>query len=240
MSSPPCARQHVQVAAGAIGQPPRANAAAPSSSRQAQGRLTSPSSSTSIVSAPTPMAARPRRDVARVEIGAQDYGINAAISTTAKRSASASSSVRARTRWPPPNPHPATMEEAARTSRRASNTRSSTTRRSSSPESVSAVQQTLLEAIVLVVIVVIVFLQTWRAAIIPIIAIPVSLVGTFAGAERGSAISSTTISLFGLVLAIGIVVDDAIVVVENVERNLAQGMSAKDARTRPWTRSAAP
>ena len=88
--------------------------------------------------------------------------------------------------------------------------------------------QTLFEAVVLVVIVVILFLQTWRAAIIPILAIPVSLIGTFA-VMAAVGISFNTLSLFGLVLAIGIVVDDAIVVVENVERYLAQGMSPKDA-----------
>ena len=86
----------------------------------------------------------------------------------------------------------------------------------------------------------ILFLQTWRAAIIPIVAIPVSLIGTFA-VHGGARLSrSTTLSLFGLVLAIGIVVDDAIVVVENVERNIARGPDARARpRTRPWTRSAA-
>ena len=80
----------------------------------------------------------------------------------------------------------------------------------------------------LVVIVVLVFLQGWRPAIIPIVAIPVSLVGTFAAmAALGYAINNLT--LFGLVLAVGIVVDDAIVVVENVERHLEHGMSRRDA-----------
>jgi hydrophobic/amphiphilic exporter-1 (mainly G- bacteria), HAE1 family len=95
-------------------------------------------------------------------------------------------------------------------------------------ESVNEVIKTLLEAIVLVVIVVIVFLQTWRAALIPILAIPVSLVGTFLVMGLAG-ISFNTLSLFGLVLAIGIVVDDAIVVVENVERYLREGMSPKEA-----------
>ena len=88
--------------------------------------------------------------------------------------------------------------------------------------------QTLFEALVLVVIVVILFLQTWRAAIIPLLAIPVSLIGSFA-VMSAVGISFNTLSLFGLVLAIGIVVDDAIVVVENVERYLTQGMSPKEA-----------
>ena len=94
--------------------------------------------------------------------------------------------------------------------------------------SVDAVIETLFEALLLVVIVVIVFLQTWRAAIIPLLAIPVSLIGSFA-VMAAVGISFNTLSLFGLVLAIGIVVDDAIVVVENVERYLTQGMSPKAA-----------
>ena len=90
--------------------------------------------------------------------------------------------------------------------------------------SIDAVINTLLEAIVLVVIVVILFLQTWRASIIPLIAVPVSLVGTFT-VMQWLGVSINTLSLFGLVLAIGIVVDDAIVVVENVERNIENGLS---------------
>ena len=89
-------------------------------------------------------------------------------------------------------------------------------------QSVNAVVETIGEAIILVVLVVILFLQTWRAAIIPIVAIPVSLVGTFFFMAMFG-FSLNNLSLFGLVLAIGIVVDDAIVVVENVERNIAGG-----------------
>src|SRR5258708_4749670 len=95
-------------------------------------------------------------------------------------------------------------------------------------QSVSELIKTIYEAMALVVIVVLVFLQGWRPAIIPIVAIPVSLVGTFAAmAALGFAINNLT--LFGLVLAVGIVVDDAIVVVENVERHLRDGMSRRDA-----------
>jgi multidrug efflux pump subunit AcrB len=90
------------------------------------------------------------------------------------------------------------------------------------------VQETILEAIVLVVLVVVMFLQTWRAAVIPLIAIPVSLIGTFFFmATFGFTLN--TLSLFGLVLAVGIVVDDAIVVVENVERNIARGLAPREA-----------
>ncbi|MFK3872505.1 efflux RND transporter permease subunit [Pseudoalteromonas rhizosphaerae] len=94
--------------------------------------------------------------------------------------------------------------------------------------SIDAVIKTLLEAIALVVIVVVLFLQTWRASIIPLIAVPVSLIGTFA-VMQWLGVSINTLSLFGLVLAIGIVVDDAIVVVENVERNIEQGLSPLEA-----------
>ncbi|UGQ48251.1 efflux RND transporter permease subunit [Massilia endophytica] len=95
-------------------------------------------------------------------------------------------------------------------------------------ESIDSVIHTLIEAIVLVALVVIVFLQTWRASIIPLLAVPVSVVGTFA-VMMGFGFSINTLSLFGLVLAIGIVVDDAIVVVENVERNIGNGLSPRDA-----------
>ena len=105
-------------------------------------------------------------------------------------------------------------------------------------QSVDAVVETILEAVVLVVLVVILFLQTWRAAVIPIVAIPVSLIGTFFFMAMFG-FSLNNLSLFGLVLAIGIVVDDAIVVVENVERNIAAGLSPRDAaRQAAWTRSA--
>src|SRR3569833_2970395 len=95
-------------------------------------------------------------------------------------------------------------------------------------ESINAVVHTLFEALLLVVLVVVLFLQNWRASIIPLAAVPVSLVGTFAVLlALGCGLNALT--LFGLVLAIGIVVDDAIVVVENVERNIALGLSPADA-----------
>lgn len=95
-------------------------------------------------------------------------------------------------------------------------------------ESIKAVSHTILEAIVLVVLVILIFLQTWRAAIIPIVAIPISLIGTFAVMELIN-FSLNYLTLFGLVLAIGIVVDDAIVVVENMERNIHNGMTPYNA-----------
>jgi hydrophobe/amphiphile efflux-1 (HAE1) family protein len=95
-------------------------------------------------------------------------------------------------------------------------------------QSVTAVQETIGEAIILVVLVVVMFLQTWRAAIIPLIAIPVSLIGTFLF-MAGFGFSLNTLSLFGMVLSVGIVVDDAIVVVENVERNIEAGLDPRAA-----------
>ncbi|MEA3079147.1 MAG: hypothetical protein QOF05_555, partial [Sphingomonadales bacterium] len=97
--------------------------------------------------------------------------------------------------------------------------------------SMEAVQTTLLEAVALVVLVILVFLQSWRAAIIPVVAIPVSLIGSFA-VLAALGYSLNTLSMFGLLLAIGIVVDDAIVVVENDERNLDKGLSPRDAARR--------
>ena len=98
-------------------------------------------------------------------------------------------------------------------------------------ESIVEVVKTLFEAVLLVVVVVVLFLQTWRASIIPLIAVPVSIVGTFA-VLLGFGFSINTLTLFGLVLAIGIVVDDAIVVVENVERNIELGLQPKEAAYR--------
>jgi hydrophobe/amphiphile efflux-1 (HAE1) family protein len=95
-------------------------------------------------------------------------------------------------------------------------------------DGIREVVKTLFEAILLVVLVVVLFLQTWRASIIPLVAVPISIVGTFA-ILLGFGFSINTLSLFGLVLAIGIVVDDAIVVVENVERNIEAGLSPRDA-----------
>lgn len=95
-------------------------------------------------------------------------------------------------------------------------------------DSIKAVVKTLLEAVLLVVLVVTLFLQTWRASIIPLLAVPVSVIGTF-GALYLLGYSINTLTLFGLVLAIGIVVDDAIVVVENVERNIGEGLNPQAA-----------
>jgi multidrug efflux pump len=105
--------------------------------------------------------------------------------------------------------------------------------------SIEAVVHTLLEALALVVLVVIVFLQTWRASIIPLLAVPVSIVGTFA-VMFAFGFSINALSLFGLVLAVGIVVDDAIVVVENVERNIERGLSPREATIKAMSEVTSP
>ena len=211
--------QNVQVAAGAIGQPPynRSGAAAFELGVQTQGRLTSPKEFEQItVKRDTAGRLTHLRDVARVELGAQDYGINSYLgqnsaialgvsqlpgSNALKTAEAVRSALRDASKDFPPglvysvDYDPTTYIQ----------------------ESITAVQHTLIEAIVLVSLVVLVFLQSWRAAVIPIIAIPISLVGSFA-ALAALGFSLNNLSLFGLVLAIGIVVDDAIVVIENVER----------------------
>ena len=100
-------------------------------------------------------------------------------------------------------------------------------------DSIHEVLRTLLEATLMVVIVVVLFLQTWRASVIPLAAVPISIVGTFA-VMFAAGFSINTLSLFGLVLAIGIVVDDAIVVVENVERHIEEGLTPLEASHTRW------
>ena len=223
--------QNVQVAAGSIGRPPQASAGAFELNLETQGRFTTPEQFSQII-IKTDAQGRPTRlsDVARVELGAEDYGINFYFSgqpsvgigvfqrpgTNALAAAEAVKAelAEASKQFPPGLKHDVFYNPTEFIS-----------------QSIDAVQETLLEAVVLVVIVILVFLQSWRAAIIPVIAIPVSLIGTFA-VLAGVGYSLNNLSLFGLVLAIGIVVDDAIVVVENVERNLEHGLSPREASFR--------
>ena len=169
------------------------------------------------------------RDIARVELGAQDYTTNAylddKVATAIGDFPAAGLNALATADAVLAHDGGAREELPAR----ARTTTSPTTPRSSSSSRSTRSIKTLFEAVVLVVIVVILFLQTWRAAIIPIVAIPVSLIGTFVVMEAFG-FSLNNLTLFGLVLAIGIVVDDAIVVVENVERYLRQGLSAERGR----------
>ena len=219
---------NVQVAAGAINQPPATSDGAFQLSVNTLGRLTDTTEFENIVVRSDAAGGTIRiRDVARVELGSQDYTTNAyldnknavAIGIFQRPGSNALATS---------DTLISTMKQMARDFPTGVEYRIIYNPTEFIAQSVEAVVRTLIEAVLLVVVVVILFLQTWRAAIIPIVAIPVSLVGTFL-VMSAVGISFNTISLLALVLAIGIVVDDAIVVVENVERYLAQGMSPKDA-----------
>jgi hydrophobic/amphiphilic exporter-1 (mainly G- bacteria), HAE1 family len=219
---------NLQVAAGSINQPPATSPGAFQLSVQTLGRLSSVEEFGNIVVRAESGGGVVRiRDIGRVELGSQDYTINAylnndnavALGIFQRPGSNALATADA---------IKAAMVTAARDFPSGINYSVVYNPTEFIQESINEVVKTLFEAIILVVIVVIVFLQSWRAAIIPIIAIPISLVGCFLVMGL-TGISFNTLSLFGLVLAIGIVVDDAIVVVENVERYLAEGMPAKDA-----------
>jgi HAE1 family hydrophobic/amphiphilic exporter-1 len=221
--------QNVQVAAGTIGAPPvAAGASGFELTLQTQGRLTTPDQFGDIVIRADTEGRMVRvRDVARVEVGAQDYGTTTylldkegiGLGVTQRPGSNALATADAIIR---------TMEAAKADFPTGVAYSVPYNPTEYVAKSIEEVQKTLFEAIVLVVLVVLVFLQSWRAAIIPILAIPVSLVGTFA-VMAGAGFSLNNLSMFGLVLAIGIVVDDAIVVVENVERRLAEGLGPVDA-----------
>jgi hydrophobe/amphiphile efflux-1 (HAE1) family protein len=219
---------NLQVAAGAINQAPASSPGAFTLSVKTLGRLSAPEEFGNIVVRAEPGGQVIRvRDIARVELGAQDYTVNAYLNN---QTATGMAILQ--------RPGSNALATAARVKQQME-----TLKKDFPPgvaytiiynptefiqTSIDEVVRTLLEAVALVVIVVIVFLQTWRAAVIPILAIPVSLIGTFiVMAALGFSLNS--LSLFGLVLAIGIVVDDAIVVVENVERYLQKGMSPVEA-----------
>ena len=220
-------RQNVQVAAGVIGGPPYGTGVELQLPINAQGRLTDADQFAEIIIKRDNGVVTRLKDVARVEIDAAQYGLRSLLDnkpavaipvfqSPGSNAIEISNQVRA------------TMAELKK----------------NFPEgldysivydptvfvrgSIEAVVHTLLEAVALVVLVVILFLQTWRASIIPLLAVPISIVGTFA-VMHVFGFSINALSLFGLVLAIGIVVDDAIVVVENVERNIENGLSPRDA-----------
>jgi HAE1 family hydrophobic/amphiphilic exporter-1 len=223
-------RQNTQVAGGSVGQPPfNRGGTAFELSVQAKGRLTTPREFGDIIIArPSPGRIVHLRDVARIELGAQDYSINAF------RSGEATVALQI-TQLPGSNAL-ATAQAVER--------ELDTAARSFPPDmayripynptqyiaaSIEAVEHTLFEAVILVALVVLLFLQSWRAALIPIIAIPISLVGSFA-VLAAFGYSLNNLSLFGMVLAIGIVVDDAIVVVENIQRLIEEeGLSPRAA-----------
>lgn len=224
--------QNVQAAGGSIGQPPfPTNAAAFELPVQVEGRLAAPEEFGKVV-LKTDAKGRVTRvsDIARVELGSEIYGVEgyfngqrgvgvAIIQQPGSNALSTANKVIAeldaiKADFPPgvkyATPYNPTEYVAA---------------------SVSAVEHVLIEAVFLVMIVILVFLQTWRAAIIPILAIPVALVGTFA-VQLALGYSINSLSLFALVLAVGIVVDDAIIVVENVERYIREGLTPKEAAYR--------
>ena len=220
--------QNVQVAAGAIGQPPfTKGAAAYELNIVTLGRLTEPRQFEDVIIKATGGRIVRVRDVARVELGAQDYRVNSyldgqpAVAIPIFQRPGSNALQAAKDVF-------ATMNEAKKSFPPGLDYKVVYNPTEYVASSISEVEKTLFIAIGLVVVVVIVFLQSWRAAIIPVIAIPVSLIGTMA-VLAAIGYSLNTLSLFGLVLAIGIVVDDAIVVVENVERNLEAGMDPHSA-----------
>jgi len=219
--------QNIQVASGMLDQPPVAHPGAFQIAVQTLGRLADPEEFASIVVKQTPGAVVRLKDVAKVELAALDYSSNSYLDhdpavalaifqrpgSNALATAEGVKRLMAELskRFPPGVKYDVFFNPTQFIQ-----------------QSVDAVIETIGEATILVVLVVILFLQTWRAAIIPLVAIPVSLIGTFFFmAAFGFTLNN--LSLFGLVLAIGIVVDDAIVVVENVERNIAAGLPPREA-----------
>jgi len=220
--------QNIQVAAGVIGSSPSPNGLDLQLNVNAQGRLQSEEEFANIIIKTNKDGAVTRlKDVARIELGASQYALRSLLDN---KPAVAIAIFQA------PGSNALEVSENVRRTMRElkkdfpddvdySIVYDPTT---FVRQSIEAVIHTLLEAIALVVIVVILFLQTWRASIIPLLAVPVSIVGTFA-LMLLFGFSINALSLFGLVLAIGIVVDDAIVVVENVERNIQAGRTPKEA-----------
>jgi hydrophobe/amphiphile efflux-1 (HAE1) family protein len=220
--------QNIQVAAGQLGAPPLPSATEFQVAINAKGRLTTEEDFRSII-VKTGAAGQVTRlkDVARVELGADTYALRALLDNKAaaaipifQRPGSNSIAISELVR--------SKMQELKRDFPQGVDYQIVYDPTVFVRGSIHAVVHTLLEAILLVVLVVIVFLQTWRASVIPLIAVPVSLVGTFAVMHLFG-FTLNALSLFGLVLAIGIVVDDAIVVVENVERNITNGLKPIEA-----------
>jgi multidrug efflux pump len=216
--------QNIQVSAGAIGGPPQPNGTDFTFSLNAKGRLVTEEEFGDIVIKTGETGDVTRlRDVARLELGANEYALRSLLNNQqavavvifqapGSNAIELSDSVRAKMAelddFFPKGVEWKVVYDPTVFVR----------------DSIKAVIETLLEATLLVVVVVILFLQTWRASIIPLLAVPVSIIGTFA-VLLALGFSINTLTLFGLVLAIGIVVDDAIVVVENVERNIENGLS---------------
>ena len=230
--------QNIQVAAGTIGQQPTKDSAF-ELTVNAKGRLISEEEFDQIIVKIGAHGEKLRlRDVARAEMGSGDYSLRALLNN--KRAVGMGV-------FQLPGANALAVSQAVRSCM--------TELKKKMPEgvdyaiaydptvfvekSIDAVIHTLIEALLLVVLVVVIFLQTWRASIIPLAAVPVSLVGTFA-VMHALGFSINNLSLFGLVLAIGIVVDDAIVVVENVERNIQNGLKPLAATQQAMTEVTGP
>jgi multidrug efflux pump len=231
--------QNVQVAAGVLGAPPAPSDTTFQLSVNAQGRLSSEEEFADIVIRATPEGQITRiRDIGRVELGSNMYALRSLLDNQSAVAIGISQ-----------RPGSNALEASAQVREVMERLKQSFPdgveyRIVYDPtiyvrESIRAVVVTLFEAIMLVVVVVMVFLQTWRASIIPLVAVPVSLVGTFA-VMLAFGFSLNTLSLFGLVLSIGIVVDDAIVVVENVERHIELGLSPIEATRKAMTEVSGP
>ncbi|MGN6573916.1 MAG: efflux RND transporter permease subunit [Pseudolabrys sp.] len=224
------AAQNVQVASGVLNAPPVKDQLAFQVAVRTLGRLSDPSEFANIVVKQTPTAIVRVKDVARVELVAQDYSSNSYLD----RNESVALAVFQR---PGSNALTTgdnivkTMAEISKDFPKGVSYGIFYNPTQFIQQSVKAVIETIFEAVALVVVVIVIFLQTWRAAVIPLLAIPISLIGTFF-AMTLFGFSLNNLSLFGLVLAIGIVVDDAIVVVENVERNIAAGHGPREAARR--------
>jgi multidrug efflux pump len=231
-------KQNVQVAAGVINGPPYSQAGRQQLPINVQGRLSEPAQFADIVVKREGGVVTRLGEVARVEIDASQYGLRSLLDNKqavaipifqapGSNAIAISDQVRA------------TMEELKRNFPTGLDYRIVYDPTVFVRDSIRAVVHTLLEAVALVVLVVILFLQTWRASIIPLLAVPVSIVGTFAFMFMFG-FSINALSLFGLVLAIGIVVDDAIVVVENVERNIEAGLAPREATLKAMSEVTSP
>ncbi len=220
--------QNIQVASGVIGQRPVPSGNAFQLTVNTLGRLTVPSQFEDIIIRTGEKGRVVRvKDVARIELGARDYSADSNLDNSPAVSiiiAQRPGSNALATAYAVEK----SIEEQSKSFPEGIAYRIIYNPTVFVRESITSVIHTLYEAIFLVVLVVLVFLQNWRASLIPLLAIPVSLIGTFA-AMSVFGFSLNMLSLFGLVLAIGIVVDDAIVVVENVERHIALGLSPRDA-----------
>ena len=223
--------QNLQVAAGVIGQEPLPNEVPFQLNVTTQGRLSTAEEFNRVIVKTSPSGRRVHlSDVARTELGALDYSVNAYLGKTptlampiyqrpGSNALETAESVRS------------TMKDLAKDFPAGLEYAIVYDPTKFIDQSVDAVIDTLIEAVLLVILVMVIFLQSWRAALIPVLAIPVSLVGTFA-VMQAAGFSLNNLTLFGLVLAIGIVVDDAIVVVENIKRNLEDNLSPREATRR--------